>query len=82
MLDARTVILCALNLMPRVIVAPGRYVTRRGETVTVDFVSSSFPPPVFSAEGSYGDGIAEMWHVSGRVLPFTESRNDIVARLP
>ena len=78
MLDNRTILLCALNPRPTVITGPGRYKTRCGETVTVDFVDSSCPPPVFAAEGSYDGGPDECWHRSGRVLPFSESKNDIV----
>lgn len=75
--------------LPTVIVAPGQYQTRCGETVTIDRVgrSASLPwwemdPTSGWAFGHYDTGIPESWDVSGRVLPFSLSDNDILGKLP
>lgn len=62
--------------LPVVVDAPGAYVTRGGEPVTVTRVVGN------RVYGSYDrHGIAERWSArGGRVLPFTESRNDIVGK--
>lgn len=62
--------------LPTVIDGPGEYVTRGGDTVTITRVSGN------RAEGKYSCGIAERWSCrGGRVLPFYESRNDVVRRV-
>jgi len=62
--------LCLLN--PKIVTGPGRYVTRGGDTVTVDRVDT------WLAFGSYENGPSERWLVCGRTLPCYESPNDIV----
>jgi len=58
-------------VLPTIITGPGEYRTRCGETVTIDTVGRF-------ATGRYSDGVPETWDVSGRLLPFNESKNDIV----
>lgn len=56
---------------------PGRYVTRKGEHVTIDLVDRRR-----WAHGRYDNGIVEHWFDTGRVHAFTECENDIVAKAP
>lgn len=58
---------------PTIIVKQGEYVTRCGEHVMVVSIDRGW------ASGHYADGTIERWDISGRLLPFTESRNDIVS---
>lgn len=68
----------SLVLMPRVIDAPGAYLTRSGEVVEVKTVGSLYR---HDSLGRYSNGVAESWHVSGRVFfGLTESQNDIVSK--
>jgi len=60
---------------PVVILAPGRYLTRCGETVTVDAVSSRHD---FACVGAYDNGVRERWHKSGRLFAGRETANDII----
>lgn len=68
-----------LYVLPTIIDGPGEYVTRGGETVTVESVVG---PGIITARayGSYSCGIRESWYANGRVLPFSASLNDIVAK--
>jgi hypothetical protein len=67
----------SLNLLnPTIVSQPGRYVTRGGETVTVERIDRS------RAFGQYPNGTREWWTLSGRTLPFTESPNDLVGAAP
>jgi hypothetical protein len=67
-------------LLPRVVDGPGSYLTRGGEVVTVERITNGFGYNN-RAEGHYSNGIAEAWSCrGGRVLPFSLSQNDIVAR--
>ncbi len=61
--------------LPKVVTGPGVYRTRSGEAVTVDGFSGHAG---YIANGSYADGLAESWFVSGRVLSHYESKNDIM----
>lgn len=65
-----------LVVMPDLITGPGKYVTRSGETVSVDAVSGHGGE--FGCRGSYADGTRERWHRSGRLLASREMDNDIV----
>ena len=65
----------ALLSKPRIIVGPGQYVTRSGEIVTV---KSMLTRRFYGAAGHYPNGTQEMWDVSGRILPLTETDNDVV----
>jgi hypothetical protein len=58
-----------------IITAPGRYLTRCGETVEVNKASTKHD---FGCHGAYADGTAERWHKSGRTNASRESANDIV----
>ncbi|WP_274644292.1 hypothetical protein [Pseudomonas serbica] len=61
-----------------IITAPGEYLTRRGERVVIDKVSSHHD---FNCFGSYVDcGTAERWHKTGRIRATSETLNDIVRR--
>ena len=63
-------------LLPTIITGPGRYITRCGEVVTIDFV---VPMKCFySAHGNYANGVKERWDRTGRLLPSTLSDNDVV----
>ncbi len=64
--------LATLIALPVVISATGQYVTRRGEVVTIAHIHKGW------ADGRHSDGTPEKWDVSGRLLPFSESQNDIV----
>ena len=66
---------CAFITLPTVIEKPGQYVTRGGEVVTIDAVSSRHD---FNCKGRYSDGIRDGWHKSGRLYFGTLSQNDIV----
>lgn len=62
--------------LPTVIDSPGEYKTRGGMLAVITSVNLG------RAVGYYKDcGIRESWDISGRTLPFTENRNDIVGRL-
>lgn len=61
--------------LPRVITAPGEYLTRAGERVTICKVS---PRQDFGCEGIYAKGGDEAWHKTGRLFAGRECRNDIV----
>jgi len=60
---------------PDVISAPGEYVARSGEVVTITVASSRHD---HGCIGTYGNGIADRWHKSGRIFAGMESGNDIV----
>jgi len=65
---------------PTIIDEPGEYLTRCGETVLIEHVSSS--PVRFDCTGLYaGDGKSDCWHRSGRIFAGTESANDIVEKI-
>jgi hypothetical protein len=65
-----------LCLLPAVIAAPGQYRTRSGERVTVAQVSARHD---FGCKGTYGNGVVERWHKSGRILATSETANDVIA---
>jgi hypothetical protein len=51
---------------------PGRYVTRKGNTVVVVRIHADW------AYGHYACGLPESWYISGRIYPYIECDNDIV----
>ncbi|WP_432263472.1 hypothetical protein [Cupriavidus sp. TMH.W2] len=66
----------SLVTKPDIITAPGNYVTRSGELVTITVVSWRQD---HGCIGTYGDGkIVDKWHKSGRIFAGAESGNDIV----
>lgn len=72
-----------LVTLPKIITAPGKYLTRCGETVMIDAAS---PKPYFNCSfdchGRYSDGIIEHWHSTGRIYATSETKNDIVKPKP
>lgn len=66
----------SLVCLPIIITAPGVYVTRGGEVVTVETSSMGH---YFGCWGQYSCGAAEFWHRSGRLYFGCETQNDIVA---
>ena len=66
-----------LVTLAHVIDAPGRYLTRGGEVVTVTAVSSKHD---FGNVGTYPNNIREGWHRSGRLYAGMKSQNDIVGK--
>lgn len=67
-----------LVLLPVIVTEPGRYQTRRGESVVIESVSRRHD---FRCVGYYGEDILEGWHKSGRVLATSETDNDIVKKI-
>lgn len=61
--------------LPVIIREPGKYVTRNGQTVIIEEVSSRHD---FGCRGSYDGIIPEQWHKSGRLYKGVLSNNDIV----
>jgi len=65
-------------LLEVIIDAPGEYVTRCGDRVTIEKESTRHD---FGCIGRYDDcGTQERWHKSGRLLAGQLSPNDIVSR--
>lgn len=62
-------------ILPTIVTRPGRYVTRCGEVVTVERITTGLHA---SAYGYYSNGIEERWDACGRLLPHSLSKNDIV----
>lgn len=58
--------------LPNIINQAGRYITRRGEIVTIDAIAGG------SCLGAYADGTRDRWHRTGRIFPRLESPNDII----
>lgn len=67
-----------LVLASIVIVTPGEYVTRCGETVNVTAASTRHD---HGCVGQYPNGVREAWHRSGRIFASMETQNDIVRAL-
>lgn len=67
--------MASLVTLPTVITAPGRYVTRSGEVVTVEVAMERH---LFGCAGTYSTGEREEWHKSGRLMFDRETPNDIV----
>lgn len=70
-----------LVTLPTIITEPGQYITRCGETVTIDRTSSKHD---FGNIGFYGIDeatITECWHRSGRINATRETNNDVVGRV-
>jgi hypothetical protein len=63
------------NVTGTVVTGPGRYVTRSGETVTVERLGGYGG---LWAYGRYDNGVRESWFVSGRIFTVMLSPNDIV----
>lgn len=72
-------IYCITARQPKVVTGPGRYATRSGEVVEVSYLGGYNN---FEAFGVYDNGTAERWYVSGHVLPYSLSQNDIIQALP
>lgn len=68
----------SLYILPTIITEPGQYVTRCGETVTVDVAISSAVRR--NCTGHYSNGVAECWHRSGRLYQGQTCANDIVSK--
>ena len=68
--------LASLTCLETVIRKPGAYRTRCGDVVRVERASNRHD---FGCVGAHADGTRESWHRSGRVLPWSLSRNDVVA---
>jgi hypothetical protein len=67
-------------LLPVVVHGPGKYLTRGGETVTVEKIANVWGYNN-RADGKYSNGVAESWSVrGGRVLPYSLSQNDIIGK--
>lgn len=65
--------------LPAIVVEPGHYLTRAGESVQVERISSRHD---FNCIGRYSSsGTAERWHKTGRIMATSETVNDIVKRL-
>ena len=62
---------------PVIITEPGTYITRCGERVTIETVSTRHD---FGCRGVYSNGIVERWHKSGRIFAGVETQNDIIRR--
>ncbi len=62
-----------------VIDAPGNYLTRSGEVVSITQVSQKYAHD-FGNVGTYSGGIVDQWHRSGRIFAGTETQNDIVGK--
>lgn len=58
---------------PEVITTPGQYVTRSGETVTIENADNAH-----WKRGHYADGTPERWNRSGRIFSGQETQNDII----
>lgn len=69
--------------LPVVIDGPGSYLTRGGDVVTVEQISSGLGFGYQNrAVGRYSNGTVEFWSCrGGRVLPYYLSRNDIVSKV-
>lgn len=62
---------------PVLVDAPGEYVTRSGEKVTVQKVSTAHN---FGCRGTYANGAHERWHKSGCLFSSWPSPHDLVSR--
>lgn len=67
-----------LVLLPTVITRTGKYLTRAGEVVTIDVISTRHD---LGCVGYYADGTSEQWHRSGRLYASTECSNDILSKM-
>lgn len=72
-----TAAFCAFICLPVLIDAPGQYITRGGDVVTITHTSVRHD---FRCCGTYSNGIAEGWNKTGRLYFGVESINDIVRR--
>jgi hypothetical protein len=63
--------------LPVIITEPGEYITRGGEKVIVESVSTKHD---FDCLGTYSTGQSEGWHKSGRLFAGRTSQNDIVSK--
>lgn len=65
---------------PTIVDMPGEYLTRAGERVVIETVTTKLAG---FCSGHYSDsGITEQWHKTGRILATSETPNDIVIRAP
>jgi len=82
----------AFTDLPVIIDAPGRYITRKGQTAYVDKIRTAnsapnMPPPTFAATGHVEHVTARgtrseftTWHVSGRNVALGLHSSDIVRK--
>jgi hypothetical protein len=68
----------ALMMLPVIIDAPGQYITRGGETVTIYMATDKNS---FACSGFYSNEIGDSWHKSGRLYFHEQSANDIVKKV-
>ena len=66
----------SLIILPTVIDKPGLYVTRINEVVEIESVGKN----AYGARGRYSNGVYESWDISGRILPYSKTDNDIVRK--
>ena len=64
-----------LVTLPAIVTHRGEYMTRSGETVRIDRITTMHD---FGCCGVYADHTRECWHKSGRILASHETENDIV----
>lgn len=72
--------------MPQIITAPGDYITRNGDRVTITEVQADSSPYTFKAKGSTWKMFRgamrprghNVWHKSGRLDMVTEKGGDII----
>lgn len=68
----------SLILLPAIINAPGRYITRAGETVMIERIDGA---GLYRCRGQYiTTGQIDAWHSSGRVFASVESELDIISK--
>lgn len=71
----------SLVLRPVIITAPGEYITRAGERVRIEKITTQYWHN-FGCVGYYADGTVDFWHKSGRIFAGRLSGNDIVGVVP
>lgn len=64
--------------LSKIIDAPGLYLTRAGDQVKINSISTRND---FNCAGEYRDGVLESWHRSGRILAGIITDNDIIGKL-
>lgn len=67
--------------LPTIITTIGKYVTRRGEIVTIDLVEKIWGVVPQCGLGRYPNHTTGRWDISGRISGGFETENDIVSKL-